>query len=439
MAEKINVIAGLGDTGLSYARYLAARAQPFVVMDAKPAALQVDQLNRFAPGAAVGDFDRETMLRAEAVYVSPGVPLMQPDLLAAAEAGTPLVGDVALFGELAAAPVVAITGTNGKSTVASLLHLAAADQQAGVYLGGNIGTPCLDILREDASVYVLEVSSYQLELAQDLRAKVAVVLNLAPDHLDRYTSIDHYFNTKLAIYDHCEQAVINRAIGDRVGPLDGTTASFGWDSGDEPGHFHARSEGDGFVLMNGREVLMHSSDSPLSGRHNCLNLMAAFAAGWLLDLDLAGMAKSFGQFRGLPHRSQLIAEKKGIRYINDSKATNPGALVAAVSGQAMSRNIHLIAGGVSKGLSFDELESEIIDYVKAAYLIGEASAELAAALPSLATSKHIGLREAVYAAQQQAQPGDVILLAPGCASFDQFRNYAERGQTFVDVVAELSQ
>ena len=164
-----------------------------------------------------------------------------------------------------------------------------------------------------------------------------------------------------------------------------------------------------------------------------------FAAGWLLDLDLAGMAKSFGQFRGLPHRSQLIAEKKGIRYINDSKATNPGALVAAVSGQAVSRNIHLIAGGVSKRLSFDGLESEIIDYVKAAYLIGEASAELAAALPNLATSKHIGLREAVYAAQQQAQPGDVILLAPGCASFDQFRNYAERGQTFVDVVAELGQ
>ena len=438
MAGKINVIAGLGDTGLSYARHLAARGESFVVMDAKPAAVQLDQLNAIAPQASVAGFDRETMLQAEAVYVSPGVPLAQPDLAAAAQAGIPLIGDVALFSERATAPVVAITGTNGKSTVASLLHLAAADQQAGVYLGGNIGTPCLDILREDASLYVLEVSSYQLELAQELHTEVAMVLNLAPDHLDRYASIDQYFNTKLAIYGHCEQAVVNRAIADRIGPLACRTASFGWDSGSEPGHFHASAESDGFVLMNGREVLMHSADCLLTGQHNCLNLMAAFAAGWLLDLDLARMAASFCQFRGLPHRCQWVAAVNGVQYINDSKATNPGALVAAVAGQASGRNIHLIAGGVSKGLSFDEVEPEIIEHVLAAYLIGEARDDLAAALPGIDTSKHAGLREAVLAAQLRSQPGDVILLAPGCASFDQFRNYADRGQAFIDVVSELA-
>ena len=438
MAGKINVIAGLGGTGLSYARYLAARGDSFVVMDANPGTGQRDQLNAIAPQATVSGFDRETILQAEAVYVSPGVPLAQPDLAAAAQAGIPLMGDVALFGELATAPVVAITGTNGKSTVASLLHAAATDQQAGVYLGGNIGTPCLDILSEDASLYVLEVSSYQLELAQNLHTNVAMVLNLAPDHLDRYASIDHYFDTKLAIYGHCEQAVINRAIADRIGPIAGRTASFGWDSGDEPGHFHASAEGDGFVLMNGRDVLMHSSDCLLSGQHNCLNLMAAFAAGWLLDLDLARMADSIRQFPGLPHRCQLVAEIAGVRFINDSKATNPGALAAAVAGQASGRNIHLIAGGVSKGLSFDEVEPEIIEHVRSAYLIGEAKDELAAALPGIDTSKHAGLQEAVLAAQLRARPGDVILLAPGCASFDQFRNYADRGQAFIDVVKELT-
>jgi len=215
-------------------------------------------------------------------------------------------------------------------------------------------------------------------------------------------------------------------------------ATFGWDEGSSSGHFYLREENAGFAFCHGHDVIMHSSGLRIAGRHNYLNVLAAFATGWLLDLDLTEMSQTFSQFEGLPHRGQIAARKAGVTYINDSKATNPGALISAVAGQAQNRNVHLIAGGVSKGASFDELEVCIKDHVKGVYQIGEAQDQIAVVLPGLNVQKCGGLRSAVTQAHRHAENGDVILLAPGCASFDEFRNYAERGDAFTSIVQELT-
>lgn len=437
MAGGNNVIAGLGSTGLSYARYLRSRGESFIVLDQAVSDSRRQALEEIAPGTVIGNLTIQAISGADTVYVSPGVPLSHPALEAAASRGAELKGDVQMFGELADAPLVVVTGTNGKSTVSELFAAIAGDQIKNVSLAGNIGTPCLDVLDEEAELYVLEASSYQLELACSLRSKVALVLNLSPDHLDRYPDAESYYATKLAIYDHCESAVVNRALNLSL-PENLPTATFGTDQVGGTGHFGLVPGGGGYLLVHGDQPLVHESEISLSGTHNLTNVLAALATGWLLEFDMDRMIESVLAFRGLAHRSEFIAELNGVRYINDSKGTNPGALIAAVRGCADGRNVHLIAGGVSKDADFSSLQSEISPYVKTVNLIGESSEQLQQALPGLETRRCDSLDEAVAAADRVAEAGDVVLLSPGCASFDQFRHYAERGDKFRALVAGLS-
>ncbi len=437
MARSHKVIIGLGSTGLSYARYLASKSERFVVLDDNPSPDRLQSLREIDPDIAVEPITETAVAAAAEIYLSPGVPLKLPALKKGLEANIPVHGDVALFGDLARAPIAAVTGTNGKSTVVEMLAMLASRQMDQVTLAGNIGTPCLDVLSDKAQLYVLEVSSYQLELATRLPAKVACVLNLSPDHLDRYDSLEDYYATKLAIYEQAETLVINRQMAARVAINDRQYATFGHDCvpGDE--HFGLRRIDDRLMLMQGENPLIDAELLRVSGEHNIENVLATLALGWLLELDMDRMLSDVVTFAGLPHRSEFVAELQGVRFIDDSKATNPGAMLSSVKGHA-SNNIYLIAGGLTKGLALEPVADELEGRVTSVLLIGEDQREIAAAFHAHNTIHTESLTDAVEKAYTLASPGDVILLAPGCASQDQFRDYHDRGEQFADAVRRLA-
>lgn len=284
------MIVGLGETGLSYARHLSARAEKFQVLDDHPVDQRLAALRKIDPAAEVRPISSNNLIDAEEVFVSPGIPLTLPALESVRSRGTRLRGDVEMFGELASAPIVAITGTNGKSTVSKLVTLMAQAQQAGVVLAGNIGTPCLDVLADDTSLYVLELSSYQLELATSFPSKVAVVLNLSPDHMDRYADVESYYNFKLSIYQHCKTAVVNRSVKASLPDLSRQrVATFGADQIDGEGQFGLAQPNGVLSLTHGAEVLMACDELQVRGTHNFENVLAALAIGWLLDLEMSQM------------------------------------------------------------------------------------------------------------------------------------------------------
>ncbi len=430
-------IVGVGATGLSYARYLQGANQAFSVFDDNPSEHAIAQLEEIVgESVSVQPLRELNAGSVSEIYLSPGVPLAQADVSAARGRGVRIHGDVAMLGDLANAPVIVITGTNGKSTVAHLVHALIAGQGRNAVLAGNVGTPVLDVLSDEADCYVLEASSYQLELADKLPSEVAVVLNLAPDHMDRYPDLDTYYRTKLAVYDHCGAAVINRALQSQVTCSAEHRATFGTDCGAGLGHFGLVEEDGEYLLLNGSEVLISSAELQLSGTHNLENALAALAIGWLLKLDMPRMLETLRDFSGLPHRGEVVAIIDGVKYINDSKATNPGAMVSAVQGCA--GDVHLIAGGDTKGLDFVGAVSSIGHLIDSLVVIGAKRDHLARELSELDALACDNMIDAVRAASEKSRSGDVVLLSPGCASLDQYRNYEERGDAFRDAIGRLS-
>jgi UDP-N-acetylmuramoylalanine--D-glutamate ligase len=433
-----NAVIGLGNTGMSYMRYLIGRGERFTVFDSVTDETREAVLAEAAPDAVLENLDTADLTGFSDIYVSPGVPLSLPVISRAKHAGVRLRGDVAVFAGLASAPLTVITGTNGKSTVAELMYRMASDQQQGVYLGGNIGEPCLDILSEDATAYIIEASSYQLELAGDISADVAVVLNLSPDHEDRYPTLEDYYDAKLSLYRHCRSAVVNRQLAQLPASFNGRpVVSFGSDLPTVENDYGLARIDDVSWIVRGNEPLVAAHELQVSGEHNLLNVMAAMACGSLMGLNDAAMADSAKDFRGLPHRSEVIAEIGGVLYVNDSKATNAGAMVTAVQSLAAERKVYLIAGGETKGAGFAGLSQQLAPFVDAIYLIGESQQVLQAELKDLDPVPCGSMEDAVAAAAKAASNGDAVLLAPGCASFDQYRNYRERGDAFRRAVEAL--
>ena len=431
------MIVGLGRTGLSYARFLAARGEEFVVADDNPSDASVLAVDRISPGVIVGNISVECLLQADEIFISPGVPLHHEAVSMARASEKTLRGDIQIFAELAEAPIIGITGTNGKSTVSKLVFELIRDQRKNVLLAGNIGTPCLDVLTDDVDFYVLEISSYQLELATEIKTEISVVLNLAPDHMDRYTNELDYYRTKLGLYDNAERAVINRSMSVDLCPAH-SAATFGSDMLPGENNFGMSVQGEQTWLMQGDTILLSVDELKIAGGHNFQNISAGLAIGWLIGLDMSEMLNTARRFKGLPHRSEVVAEVQGVTYINDSKATNPGALVATVRGQARGRNIHLIAGGYSKGLAFDGLAADLGCYLKGVYLIGENHAELLREFSGQGAVTCGALARAVSAAAARATDGDIVLLSPGCSSHDQFEDYVERGNSFRELVEWLN-
>lgn len=430
------LVVGLGSTGLSCVRYFLAHGIPCAVADSRQSPPGLDALRTLDPEipVALGPLDGERLAQAGRLVVSPGVSLDEPAIAAAIEAGVPVCGDIDIFCEAANAPVVGITGSNGKSTVTALLGKMAAAAGRQVAVGGNIGTPALDLLDDAVQLYVLELSSFQLERAGKLGLAVATVLNLSADHMDRHGTMQSYHRAKHRIFLDCGATVFNRDD-----PLSRSLRadlvpswSFGLDAPDRQGYGLADRDGETWIYREFTPV-MRAAEVKLVGRHNLANGLAALALGELLALPLEPMLDALRAFGGLPHRTQLVGEALGLKFINDSKATNPGATLAALRG--LEGRVVLILGGQGKDADFTELCMEAGSRCRAVVLMGEDAPLLDAALPeSLSRQRVDSMDAAVEAAIALAEPGDLVLLSPACASFDMFSGFEARGDAFSDSV-----
>ena len=437
------VVVGLGATGLSCARYLYARKLPFCVVDTRAQPPGLDELQREMPEVQVytANYPRELVAHASELVVSPGIAMDAPIVSQALAAGVAVVGDIDLFMREAAAPVVGITGSNAKSTVTELFGQMARDAHLNVGVGGNLGTPSLELLAPDRELYVLELSSFQLERAAALQLAVATVLNVSPDHLDRHGSMRGYHQAKHRIFQGCQKVMVNRDDPLTIPLLNVDVDVIGWCMREpDKGDFGLREQGGVEYLCFGSEQLLSAQDLNLQGRHNVANALAALALGRSVGLPLAGMKETLLDFKGLPHRCEVVARKDGVRFVNDSKGTNIGAAEAALCGLGGDRDILLIAGGQGKGADFSQLQAAVEQHCKLLILIGEDAPLLQHALGASApVALASSMEEAVTLAIAESSRGDTVLLSPACASFDMFTGYVQRGDVFRKAVQQLVQ
>jgi UDP-N-acetylmuramoylalanine--D-glutamate ligase len=435
------LVVGLGKTGLSVARYLSRQGVPVAIVDSReqPPGLARSRAGLPADVALfLGGFHKDAFERAEQIVLSPGVSMHEPEIAAARARQVPVVGDIELFAQAAKAPVIAVTGSNGKSTVVVLLSAMARRAGLDVRTGGNIGTPALDLIEADEpDLYVLELSSFQLETLQSLQPQASVVLNISDDHLDRYRDIQDYAAAKQAIYRHAALQVVNlddpvaAALADAQQPIAGFTASA--PAANEYGLLEVAGE---TWLARGEVRLMPASGVRMAGRHNLVNALAALALGEAAGLPLTAMVETLGEFQGLPHRMQYLTEHNGVRWFNDSKGTNVGATLAAIEG--VDGQVVLIAGGDGKGADFSPLAAALQRKGQGTVLIGKDAHLLEAALQDAVPVRHADdMPQAVQLAAGMAQPGDCVLLSPACASTDMYRNFEARGEAFMQAVREL--
>ena len=439
-APSKTLVVGLGATGLSVARYLVRRGEQVAIADSRKTPPGLDTLNEELPDIAVflGPFDDALFHSADRLVVSPGVPVATPQIDAARQRGVPVVGDIELFTQVANAPVVAITGSNGKSTVTTLLGEMAKASGLKVAVGGNLGTPALDLLDDDIELYVLELSSFQLETTYSMQAAVATVLNISPDHMDRYASVGAYIEAKARVFRGAGVGVFN-ADDPLVAAMSGADDAWFFTLGESQSEkmFGVCSlDGDEY-LCRGEQPLLAVNELLIPGSHNRANALAALAMGTALGLDLSSMLDALRRFRGLPHRTEFVAEIDGVTWYNDSKGTNVGAAIAALQGLDRgdaSRTV-LIAGGDCKGADFAPLAPVLTQCVRSVVLIGRDAPAIAAVVPpGIEQMTAASMDEAVARAAACARPGDRVLLSPGCASFDMFSGFAERGERFMQAV-----
>ncbi len=435
------LVLGLGKTGLSCARWLRAQGALVAVADSRPKPPGLDPLRAELPDLAVftGGFQPDVFAVADRLVVSPGVPVAEPLIQAALARGVPVVGDIELFAQAATAPVIAITGSNGKSTVTTLVGLMARLAGVRVAVGGNLGDPALDLLDPRIELYVLELSSFQLETTASLKPRAATVLNLSPDHMDRYPDYAAYVAAKARIYRGAEVAVVNRDDGPAAAiPHAGSELGFTLGAPGGPDDFGLLTLADGVWLARGERPLIPAADIGIAGRHNLANALAALALASAADLPETAMIEALRSFRGLPHRSVLVGERDGVRWYDDSKGTNPGATVAALDGlvePGAPGLVVLIAGGDGKGADFAPLRPAVERAARAVVLIGRDAPLIQAVLAGAAPLLHAAdMTEAVRLAAGAARPGDSVLLSPACASFDMFDNYEHRGRVFAEAV-----
>lgn len=434
------IVVGLGRTGLSCARYLQSRGLSFAVTDSRPSPPEAAALDALAPEAEVrfGTFDESLLDGASQVIASPGVSLREPFLMNAAARGVPTIGDIELFVREAKAPIAAVTGTNGKSTVTTLVGLMATAAGRRAIAGGNLGRPALDLLDDPVpELYVLELSSFQLETTLSLRAAAAAVLNVTPDHMDRYQTIEEYAAAKARIFQRCDTAIVNMDDSAVRAMHYQSSRVLGFSLHADPGaDYYVHAQGDDVILMRARERLLAMSELKIAGLHNAANALASLAMCEALELSRPACLQALRQFPGLPHRSQWVADVNGVRFVDDSKGTNVGATLAAVAG--MPGVLVVIAGGQGKGQDFKPLAHAFRGKVRHVVLLGQDAKQLHAALQGVASTQFAkDMNEAVQLAANAARSGETVLLSPACASLDMFRDYSHRGDAFAAAVREL--
>ncbi|MFP1743302.1 UDP-N-acetylmuramoyl-L-alanine--D-glutamate ligase [Lonsdalea quercina] len=428
------VIIGLGLTGLSCVDFFLTRGVAPRVVDTRVSPPGLDKLPEQVE-RYVGGLQEAWLMDADLIVASPGIALATPALCDAADAGIEIVGDIELFCREAQAPIVAITGSNGKSTVTTLVGEMARAAGWSVGVGGNIGVPALELLKQECQLYVLELSSFQLETTYSLHAAAATILNLTEDHSNRYPlGLQQYRAAKLRIYENAAVCVVNAddALTMPVRGADDRCLSFGVDVG----NYHLnRQQGETWLRVNGERVI-NTRELKLVGQHNYTNALAALALADTVGIPRASALAALTDFTGLAHRFQLVLERNDVRWINDSKATNVGSTEAALSGLHIDGTLHLLLGGDGKSADFSPLKPYLQGDNVRLYCFGRDGDLLAALRPDIAQRTET-MAQAMTLISQQVSPGDVVLLSPACASLDQFRNFEQRGDEFARLAEEL--
>ena len=433
------LIVGLGKTGLSIARYLSANDVQFAVMDTRTEPASADVLREEFPEVEryFGGLSAEVMCTAQRMIVSPGIALATPEIEKARSLGIEVIGDIELFAREAKAPIVAITGSNGKTTVTTLLDMMARKASVKVATGGNIGLPALELLNQrKAELYILELSSFQLETTDSLKCKAACILNITEDHLDRYSGrIDLYAAAKAKVYKNCEIKIANRDDKTVVNLANDSRAITFGAGPTHLGHYGVVLADGSRWLVKGDEKLLNTSEMKVTGSHNEVNALAALALAEAAEINQQACLEALREFDGLEHRTQWVGQHNGIHWFNDSKGTNVGATVAALQG--LPGKTVLLAGGQGKNADFSPLADVVQKYARAVVLFGEDAELIALALkgdiPIVFASDMV---DAVKQAQDLACIGDNVLLSPACASFDMFEDYEQRGQVFMETVRQ---
>jgi UDP-N-acetylmuramoylalanine--D-glutamate ligase len=441
--NNVTAIIGMGITGQSVARYLSEKGQPFVWLDTRANPAHFDSILKAYPGLnyELGDLCVDTLTAVNEIVVSPGVSIDCDAIKLARAAGVSIVGDIELFIRENDKPLIAITGSNAKTTVTTLVGEMARAAGIEVAIGGNIGTPALDLLQQqDAQCCLLELSSFQLELIESLNADVAALLNISEDHMDRYANLALYHRAKQRVFYGAKKVILNRADPLTNPPLAEGVQRYSFalnqpDRNEFGLQQKANSEWLGFEF----KALLPVSEVKMPGRHNLENSLAALAIGHAAGWPMEPMLQVLKTFKGLPHRCQWVAECDGVNFYNDSKGTNVGATLAALNGlQKESGKIVLIAGGVGKGANFSAL-AKPLTHARAVVLIGEDAEKIAAAVADNVECYFCdSLEAAVIKSLAVAQSGDDVLLSPACASFDMFSGFEDRGNAFVQAVKKVA-
>ena len=441
----LKVVAGLGISGVSAVNFLYEKGYQVAVTDSREVPPGHDQIPATVK-TSFGQLDQELLLQAEEIIISPGLDPKIPEILAAIAQGIPVVSEIQILRRATDKAIVAITGSNAKSTVTTLIGLMAKDAGKKVAVGGNLGRPALDLTKDDPELYILELSSFQLETTSNLNADVAVVLNLSEDHLDRHGDMFAYHTAKHRIFQGVKKVVHNRddSLTRPLVPDATPMQSFGLNAPDLNQYGLLREDDGTMWLARGRERLIKSSDIYIQGTHNVANALACLALGEAIGLPLDSMLNTLKDFKGLEHRCEFVKEVHGVRYYNDSKGTNIGATLAAIDGlgaaiEPQHAKVAIILGGQGKGQDFTALRNSLQKYVKVAVLIGEDQPIIEKALQGTTTLLHAeSLKHAVELCQKHTHENDVVLLSPACASFDMFTGYPQRGHRFVEYVNELN-
>ena len=436
------VIVGLGKTGLSCFRYLSNQGLNVAITDSREEPPELLELRAEFESASVylGQINEQVLLASDQIILSPGVSLDNKSIKLSIENNIPVFGDIELFCQKAQAPIIAVSGSNGKSTVTTIV--AEMTRLAGLktYVGGNIGIPALDLLSDSTpDLYVLELSSFQLETTYSLNAHASVVLNVSPDHMDRYSSLKDYANTKKRIYSGQGLMVLNKdeeyihSIIDSK--RDTIYFSLGAPEGENFGLINHNNE---VWLSQGNEKIINKNQLKIKGEHNISNALAAMALAGAVNVPTNIMADVLKNFTGLEHRCQLVREIDNVSWYNDSKATNVGACIASITGLCELGNIILIAGGDSKGADLSGLNPIVKKYIKRVFLFGIDANKLADVMGSDVDKEFVNnMNEAVKGASKIADSDDIVLLAPACSSLDMYKNYQQRGDAFISAIDAL--
>ncbi|QKQ23675.1 UDP-N-acetylmuramoyl-L-alanine--D-glutamate ligase [Candidatus Ruthia endofausta] len=434
----MKLVLGLGKTGFSIARFLSEQSIDYKIADSRtnPPLLSKYSSAFLKSLPTLGAWTLDLLKKVDEIFISPGIAQNESIVIWAKEQNIPIVSDIELFSRFAKAPIIGITGSNGKSTVTQLLTQMIANAGIQVAMGGNIGTPALDCLSEKTEYYVLELSSYQLDYTHHLNLIVGIVLNITPDHLDRYQNFKHYINSKLSLYQYCQHLVIN--LDEPLTPTKENAKRFSINIPKQADDFGTVTCHDICYLLKGDDVLMSINEAQLIGEHNTRNILAALALGDQIKLPITSMIQSIKNFKGLEHRLEWVVKKQNIDYYNDSKATNALATITALNALIDKyENIVLIAGGIKKQEDYTVLFELIDNNIPNVVLIGQSAKELGSNIHTAKVTYANSIEAAVNIANTLIDSG-AILLSPACTSFDMFDNFEQRGQMFKNAVLVIS-